>query len=332
MLKSWAVLNYKKLSLPSDIIWYNSNIRINNKPFFWKKCYKNGLLYVSQLYVNNNPISFQEAETLYALSFLDYHAILAAIPKETKTFLTGQSVAAATTDLYSVIKKQAKPTAYAYNNLIINRTMLGKKCEKWEEELDCDILFSDYADTFQRIKAITKIAKFRSFQYQLNHRALVTNCHLHKWKLRDSELCSFCGQYKETLSHLFVFCEKIQPLWLQFENFVKLFNSDEMDISTTNILWSCLVHKKGHVINFMSLVLKQYIYRQRCMKSPLNFCEFKQLLYKIRNVEKYEAMKENTLKAFESKWNKTEASRIENTQGFNAHTYIQTYLGNIPDT
>ena len=74
---------------------------------------------------------------------------------------------------------------------------------------------------FINARKVTNITKYRSFQYRLLHKAIVTNVHLYKWKLRSSPECEFCELFNKTLEHLFFQCEKVQNLWKEVEKFAK---------------------------------------------------------------------------------------------------------------
>ena len=50
---------------------------------------------------------------------------------------------------------------------------------------------------FKDIKKLTYISKLRSFQYRLLRRAITTNIQLKHWSIKDSDLCSNCGLYRE---------------------------------------------------------------------------------------------------------------------------------------
>ena len=69
-----------------------------------------------------------------------------------------------------------------------------------------------------------------------------------------------------------------------------------------NIILNELVQKKGHVVNFLCLVTKQFIYSQRCLKRSLNFPALKALYRHIRNVEKFIAVKNNRVAIHAKKW------------------------------
>ena len=65
-------------------IWWNSEIKIEGKAICWKIPYQRGLKWVSQLYHSGKLISVREAYQLYALSFMDFYALVTAIPTERK--------------------------------------------------------------------------------------------------------------------------------------------------------------------------------------------------------------------------------------------------------
>ena len=72
----------------------------------------------------------------------------------------------------------------------------------------CDSI-CDYGKLHLDVYVVTNITKFRSFQYRLLQRGLVTNLQLAKWGIVSSELCSFCHQSVETLVHLFCDCFEV---------------------------------------------------------------------------------------------------------------------------
>ena len=74
-------------------------------------------------------------------------------------------------------------------------------------------------------------------------------------------------------------------------------SNEPIDFSVQNVLWNGLVsHDKYHVKNFICLLTKQYIYRQKCFKKPLSIQEFVNHVYRIRNIERYNALIQGKLK------------------------------------
>ena len=67
-----------------QILWWNSRIRYQNKPFFWKKQFEKGLVYVSQIYPGEESISDEQAMQLYGLNCMQMNSLKAAIPRAWK--------------------------------------------------------------------------------------------------------------------------------------------------------------------------------------------------------------------------------------------------------
>ena len=65
-----------------QILWYNSEIRIENSPFFWSKPFQKGLVYIAQLYKNNVLKSFRDINSEFGLNVIEYNSIISAIPRK----------------------------------------------------------------------------------------------------------------------------------------------------------------------------------------------------------------------------------------------------------
>ena len=79
-------------------------------------------------------------------------------------------------------------------------------------------------------------------------RAISTNIHLKKWKIKASDQCSFCGEYVETYMHLFVKCEKVIPLWSKVKEILQDMG-DELKMAPVNILFHDVSSNMSHISN-----------------------------------------------------------------------------------
>ena len=52
----------------------------------------------------------------------------------------------------------------------------------------------------------------------------------------------------------------------------------------------------------MFLIGKQYVYRQRCLKEPIQFQALKAQIFHIESIEKYIAIKNNRLRVHQKNW------------------------------
>jgi hypothetical protein len=70
--------------------------------------------------------------------------------------------------------------------------------------------------------SLVKDTKLQDFQYKLVHRILITNSFLYKCGLKETELCTFCTETKESLVHIFWECNYVRNFWLSVGNFLKI--------------------------------------------------------------------------------------------------------------
>ena len=179
---------------------------------------------------------------------------------------------------------------------------MDDKRGKWEQELGQTIVPNEFASLFQDIYKVTNVPKYRSFQYRLLNRAIVNNVLLHRWKILESDCCTFCQKNAETYTHLFVMCEKTQIIWVHLERYMYIFTDEDIEFNISNVLLNRISSNPRSIKNFLCLVCKQYIYRQRCFKTEPNFNELKEIITRTHNIEKFIATKNDKLIKFHKKW------------------------------
>ena len=72
------------------------------------------------------------------------------------------------------------------------------------------------------IFSVTKDTKLQYFQHKLIQRILITNSFLYKCGLKETELCTFCTETKESLVHIFWECNYARNFWLSIGNFLNI--------------------------------------------------------------------------------------------------------------
>ena len=309
VLYSWCKYNYYQSSrIENQIIWYNSKIKIQGKLVMWNDSYSKGLVYVHQLFQQQTYKSDGQLQQEYGLSTLRVNSLKSAIPGEWKAFFVQNSKAQylpLPPHIYdtSILSKHSfSKNVYTY--FMEDITMVHNKYIKWRQELGydfCDGLLG-FRDQHKRIYKLTNITKYRSFQYRLLQRGLVTNIQLEKWNILPSRLCTFCHQEDETLNHMMWNCVEVRNLWEQVFKFLKQeYKIQELNINIGNII-TCNVAKGQSIANFVCLITKQFIYCQRCRKSQLHFPILKAKIRSIENLEKYIAVKNSKLNIHLKKW------------------------------
>ena len=178
VILAWSEVR-ELLVVDKNLLWYNSDIKIDGKLVFWKDCFEKGLLSIRQLYKEGVLISFRQAQLLYGLDLMRFNSIISAIPKYYKTKENLMKRDKWDKPMSETIKLESSSI---YNLLIEDKHSVMIKKDRWQVELKSQISKSYFLEQFNSIFKVTNISKFRSFQYRLLHRAIVTNVHLNRWK------------------------------------------------------------------------------------------------------------------------------------------------------
>ena len=334
VLSSWNEFNfYSGKRIENQLIWYNSHIRVGGKPVFWADVYEKGLKYVYQLFELCSFVEDQKVFEQYGLTKLRFNSLKVAIPSEWKSYFCQNSRAQyfpIPPHNYDMWMNRKGLSRAVYTFLAGDIFEVNNKFLSWTKEMGQDLCTDliSFGKAHMDIYKTTNIPKFRSFQYRVLQRALVTNIHLQKWSMSTTDLCSFCGIYRETISHLLCDCPKILPLWEEVKEYMLQRYDQEVVITTKGVLLNQLVPKAADVINFICLLTKQFIYRQRCMKGDISFSILKGSLKQTENLEKYIATKNDKIGIHNKKWNRLDnVSSVEVPD--NLSNYIEEHLHNV---
>ena len=325
-LMCWCEYNfYKDFRIENQVIWYNSYIRSRNKTIYWAHCHSKGLFYVHQLFENKSFITSQQAFERYGLTCLCLNTLKIAVPKEWREFFMSYDkreympLPPHTYDVcvYGQVKQLSRRI---YTFLCGDLMEIHNKYVKWTEELGQELCTNivEFGYLHRKVFSLTNIPKFRSFQYRLLQRSIITNTLLFKWKLCDTELCSFCQEERETVLHMLCECKIVKELWQEISEYLEEKYQFKVDINKKNILLNT-VSKDSKIINFVCLLSKIYIYRQRCLKMSINLQGIKMFVSSVENLEKYIACKNGKVNQHEKKW-----GSITQSQG-SFEQYIEQY-------
>lgn len=314
VLYAWCMYNFSD-PLESDmiagqIIWLNSFIRIANKPIINIKAWKNSIVTITDL-LNSYGIlaSYQEITIKFGnvLSWYEHIQILAAIPHSWKEAILNADPASPNVFMhFDRISSCNKISNIVYDKLIESPLASQKASHKWSNRLHINISVKEMNKMFANILKPTICTKFRDFQYRLMHNAIVTNRQLYLWKISATDLCSFCHAEMEHTLHLFIQCEQTSQIWEDIKNYIQTNSNQDitsiLDWSDKNIIFNMVHPKPAHVINFIVLITKQYIYRARCMLLQLNSTQLLREIEAIEKTERYIAKDKTKLRKHHEKW------------------------------
>ena len=118
---------------------------------------------------------------------------------------------------------------------------------------------------------------------------------------KDTDLCTFCDEDIETLTHLFVECEISKLFWKQIEDWLHENSGIRVHISPKEIIMGNL--NIGHnLFDLVYLIGKHYLYSCRCTNTfPTLIC-FMKKLRQLHDIEKQIALKNDKIRDFHLKW------------------------------
>ena len=150
---------------------------------------------------------------------------------------------------------------------------------------------------------VTLDTRTRMFQYKLLNRIVYTNKLLHKIKLSDTSLCTFCGEYEESLEHLFLHCQFSKNFWMQIVSWLNEFNITIIELKDSEIMLG-YTNESPHwtFLNHILIIGKQVIYSSRLRKSKPLFSQFIVKLKYIEHIEHYIAKRRDRINFHEKKW------------------------------
>ena len=214
LIEIWCLLNFKHnpSSFSHMSIWYNSLIRINGKPIFYKRWFVAGINLVSNLdETSSRFLTFEAFKEKYPVkvNFLEYYSVVTAVSsvkdisacsqmQNTKSLLGSKDFCKLAYTLF--IERHASPPQRSQS--------------KWISDFQIyDVDKIDWCQSYSLPFLCTREPKLRIFQFKLLHRRISTNRYLFKIGISSSELCSSCENSSETLLHLFWECPQVKIFW-----------------------------------------------------------------------------------------------------------------------
>ena len=280
---AWATFNYHKPTQGNEILqqvlWYNSDIVKNKQMLYEPDWIKAGIIRIVDIFNHKTKTFLTYAEAVVKFpdltcTWLNYVGVVHAIPDRWKRLLSNSRETTGPMPNYDQLRTLNKKTAHIYHSLTSNTSIIKDAHANW-----CRVeTFSCGHDTFKRafisINKLTIYTKLRDFQYRLLHKRVPSNKELCRWKIKRSSDCSLCGQ-EDSIEHKIYYCSHIQNLWLDFAFFVtEIFQGETFVINFTEVILNRVHYTEAHIANLFCLVLKQMIYRSKCLGNNLNFKDF----------------------------------------------------------
>ena len=289
-------------------IWYNSKICIDKKPFLYQKYLKAGIIFIGDLLNEQGDfLTYEQFITKHNITthFLQYASLINA----TKSFI--KNLNNLTDDIFKSLKnpifpfklnillKDTSGCKRIYDTLN-NRTITPKAQLKYAKEgflYDTQEWEMFYTIPFHSVKD-TSLAWF---QYTILHRIVATNKFLHMIHYVDSNVCTFCDNFPETI-HLFFKCDKVHNLWKEVNSWILCKTGIEINFNKDIVMFGMINNKNSSFVNWLTINIKYYIYSMKIQKKVLNINNVKDMLKTKFDIEKYILFKNCKYETFNKQW------------------------------
>ena len=294
----------------NQTIWFNSHVKIKNSPIFFRNFADVGIVTVGDIYNPDQPdglCTLGELNNKFevSLNWLQYAQIKRALPRIWIAFLKGPRE-----EVLKEVEVTGKLVNTFYRIQINSDRHLTKYAKRWEvDQLTIDIDL--YKKCFSNLYVMANSTKLRDFQYRLLLNKIPCNVQLKAWKISESDLCTHrCGE-PESIYHVLLECKYSKRIW----NFIqKLTPNIKIEFSKETTILNNVHPNKNHIINSLFIIVKQYLYRQRCLqKLP----SINGIIYELKlayNIEKYNAKKSLKMEKCEQRWSPVLLDLLKVTQ------------------
>ena len=256
VLHAWCLVNYcqpqSKSQVLDQLIWMNSNIKVNGELIRWQAWIMKNLWTISDIVHQNGAL---KNHFELGVDWLMLCMLWDAIPSAWKALLREEVMGEPTRLLYNELVNVAPQTRNRkiYGQLIDSDTDWLKYYHRWVErglEMDTEL----YRSAFQQLYPATEVTKFRDFQYRLILGKIVTNSDLLSWGITEHSNCTLCENGNETLILSFWECEEIQGL---IDYFYRVCTNNQLNITRDLHSWILNVFTlpKTHIVRFIAIFI-----------------------------------------------------------------------------
>ena len=335
VLLAWSVYNYDRnvdnqQKVLSQMLWYNSHLRVNGEVIINTKACQENLFYISQLTsIEGGFLPPGIISQMFGIDVITVNSIISMIPKAWKKLLANISVNASTSK-YEEFNEKKKCVSFFYKSVNQRDDILVNYHQRFIYFADINVEFNDYCEALSSYVKLTANRKLQSFQYRMLMSSTVLNTKLKKWKIKNSDQCTNCNLAIESVKHFFWECYDAKRIWTKFIDYCKTEFHTTITLNYENILLNTVHETKNNGINFMCLIVKQYMYKMRCKNEKANFYGIEKMIDKCKAFELYFAQKQNKLPVYINKWLivKPEKNERMNFSGIE-NEFIEQYMYNL---
>ena len=295
ILEYWTEANFER-QITSEInfreqgLWFNSLIRIANKPIFFKEWSEKGITKVKDLQMTgtNRFLPLNALASKYDIKPrpLGFYGLVSAVKSLRKTVTEVDEIKNQNPEtLCDRIMKSQRPGPLIYKKFIKANSLTPTNSQnKWLQ--DCNYLEEEntfnWKLAYLLAPSCTKSTKLIEFQFKFLHRRIPTNNFLFKIGRKENENCTFCHSASETLIHLFWSCHVTSSFWERMVDWLQenlLISSEYTLLNITALGLRPDPHPKHTLqLNYIYLLARYHIWKAKLEETSPNFVHFLRLV------------------------------------------------------
>jgi hypothetical protein len=178
--------------------------------------------------------------------------------------------------------------------------VLKKRMKKVEvQDFDIRLGINNFDNkNIPKFRRTCQNSKLRNIYFRLINNDFFTRERMTKYKMIQDDTCPRCNNI-ETTKHLLFECNQVAKIWKLFNTLMSDVNQGENKVEHYDDVYKSCVNPASSLIKIK--VIQSLIQIQR----PSNWTRnnLLDILKEIKNIEKYNSLKNRTLEKFERKWN-----------------------------
>ena len=168
-----------------------------------------------------------------------------------------------------------------YYKMLTKKSFLSNKISvreaKWHEELGTHFSIHFWNNSRSLCASINFENKLKWLQFQIIRNSLQTNYIVSHFKRTVPKECQYCSESDELVSHLFWSCHVVNSFLNNISTFFAELNF-EFTPSKAHMIFGFHDLPFSHPKNYISLIIKKYVWTTKFRSCQLNMSGFKGLL------------------------------------------------------
>ena len=246
------------------IIWNNKEIKVEKKLVYCKHYVNARVICIQDLLSSlNSTDSYNElSKNICKTNILEWAGLCRSIALSLRSYDRYPSINSPTfvmgDNIFYVTKGKSKDY---YTLLVREKAKLPNIIQKLQSNFHFNR--DHLKQIFKLPHSIVVESYVKAFQYKVINSILYTNTKLYKIGFRTNDLCTFCDNQPESLTHLFYHCSRSKQFWIEFELYWCLISNQRIRLCLENVLFGILTENACpllQLLNYFILIGKPYLW------------------------------------------------------------------------